>query len=157
MSTCHKMNYSSVPNKRNKRSPLLFFLDKIFGSPFSLSCSYQDTPLQTYKLTHTPLINFSFFFREKIRKMRFKLSDEVRYQWLFFLYRLTFIVLSQYTCRFFVNLHHLNQIRQMTPPLLLILFCWIFQSHPLIKIVGYSGPKNWGLIFWKLQNISYLN
>ena len=68
MSTCHKMNYSSVPNKRNKRSPLLFFLDKIFGSPFPLSCSYQDTPLQTYKLTHTPLINFSFFFEKKSEK-----------------------------------------------------------------------------------------
>ena len=46
------------------------------------------------RIKNTPLIDFSFFLK-KIRKMRFKFSNEVGKQWLFFSYTLICIVLSQ--------------------------------------------------------------
>ena len=160
------MNYSSVPNSWNKRPPLFFFKN-IFESPPPFPALVRTHPSQihihihihmhthththTHTQTHTHITYwFFFFFLEKIRKMRFKFSNKVRKQWLFFLYTLIYIVRSQYACRFFVNLRHLNRIRQITPSLLLILFCWIFQIHPLMKTLGYSGPKSRVLIFWKL-------
>ena len=152
------MKWTSLRSQINGISvPLCYFSSKEILNPPPPSPALIRTP-PTYTQIHPHTIHWFFiFFREKIRKMRFKFSNEVRYQWLFCLYTLILIVLSQYTCRFFVNLHHLNQIRQITPPFLLILFCWIFQSHHLIKTLGYSGPKSWGLIFWKLKNTSYLN
>ena len=120
--------------------------------------TYTHTHTHTHKLTHTHITYWFFiFFREKIRKMRFKFSNEVRKQWLFFLHTLICIVLSQYACRLFVKLLHLNQIRQISPSFLIFLFWWIFQSQPLIKALGYWGPRSRVLVFWKLQNMSYLN
>ena len=127
----HKMNYSSVWNKRNKRSPLLFFFKKIFQLPSLLLLL--EHPLYTHTNSRTHHLLIFHIFPRKIRKMRFKFSNEVHKQWLFFLYALTFIVFSQYTCSFFVNLHHLNQIKQITPPVLLILICSIFQSMLLLR------------------------
>ena len=157
--SCHKMNYSLVPNKWNKRPHLIFF-KKIFESALLRHPLHTQTHTHTHTHTNSHtyhLLIFLFFFREKIRKIRFKFSNEVRKHWLFFLYTLICIVRSQYACRFFVKLRHLNQIRQIAPSLLLILFCWVFQSHSLIKTLGYSGPRIRVLIFWKLQNTSYLN
>ena len=116
--SCHKINYSLVLNKRNKHPPLLFFLEKISKSSTPsfalirtplLTHTHIHTHTHTHTHTHVPLIDFSFFLR-KIRKMRFKLSNEVSKQWLFFPNTLLFIVLSHYACRFFVNFCHLNQI-----------------------------------------------
>ena len=131
--SCHKINYCLVPNKWNKR-PHLFFSKKYLNLPLSPFLLLLGHPLYTHPPTHPPththththtythhLLIFLFFFREKIRKMRFKFSSKVRKQWLFFLYTLTCIVRSQYACRFFVKLRHLNQIRQISPSLLLIL------------------------------------
>ena len=116
------MNYSSVLNKRNKHLLLLFFSKKypnfllpplLLSEPSLLKhtqkLSHTHKHTHTHTHTHTPLNDFSFFLR-KIRKMRFKFLNEVGKQWLFFPYTLICIVLSQYSCRFFMNLHHLNQI-----------------------------------------------
>ena len=139
--SCHKMNYFSVPNNTHTHTH-----------------AHTHTHTHTHTNSHAYITYWFFiFFREKIWKMRFKFSNEVRKQWLFFLYALICIVRSRYACRFFVKLRHLNQIRQIAPSLLLILFCWVFQSHSLIKALGYSGPRIRVLIFWKLQNTSYLN
>ena len=135
--SCHKINYSLVLNKRNKHPPLLFFLEKISESSTPsfalirtplLTHTHIHTHTHTHKHTHThththtrPTYWFSFFLR-KIRKMRFKLSNEVSKQWLFFPYTLLFIVLSHYACRFFVNFCHLNQISKWhLPPAYFIL------------------------------------
>ena len=163
--SCQKMNYSLVPNKWNKCSHLLFSKKYLsFGlPPLLLSLEH---PLNTHTHTHTHTYThsrthitywFFIFFRKKIRKMRFKFSNEVRKQWLIFLYTLICIVLSQFACRLFVKLRYLNQIRQISPSSLLILFWWIFQSQLLIKVLGYWGPRSRVLVFWKLQNMSYLN
>ena len=151
------------------------FFKKIFESRPHPSSTLIRTPpkhrhthtcTHTHKHTHTHTHTnsrthitcwFFIFFRKKIRKMKFKVPNEVRKQWLLFLNTLICIVLSQYACRLFVKLRNLNQIRQVSPSFLLILFWWIFQSQPLIKALGYWGPRSRVLVFWKLQNMSYLN
>ena len=124
--SCHKMNYSSVPHKRNK-CPHLLFSKKYLSLALPPLLLLLEHPLHTHTNTHTNSrthINYWFFiiFRKKIRKMRFKLSNEVRKRWLFFLYTLICIVLSQYACRLLMKLRHMNQIRQILPSFLPILF-----------------------------------
>ena len=74
--SCHKMNYSSVPNKWNKR-PHLLFSKKYLSLPLPPLLLLLGHPLHTHTHTHTrhtnshthaSLIDFSFFFEKKSEK-----------------------------------------------------------------------------------------